>query len=194
MQPLAQKQIVPNPEIPQESRSPISKLPIELLAFIFECMTDSWQRSPDQVESYYKFEKKEIARLKSAMHAWTNIMPTCRLFFQVLQSEKTRLINNCHFPLRALGFKTAKEAAAFAIKNELTSVNLVGYKNEINDALIQDLTEQLPNLRHLFIPHANISDTGLRHLWNLENLASLNIWCNHISDTGLLYLSRLSRI
>jgi len=192
MQPLSNHSFN-NPEISQKNYSSTPDLPAELWTEVIRCLINSiGKRTPDQVGSNYETEKKTIGK---ALASLKNVMFTRTLFFRIIQGEKARFINSHHLSLKALGFKTAKEAAAFAIENQLTSVNLVGYENEIDDSLIHNLEERLPKLRHLFIPYASITDIGLGHLSTLQNLASLNLhWCDKITNTGLGHLSKLRNL
>jgi len=193
MLPIVPKTTLGNPEVLPKNHFHILELPCELLVYIFEFIGETGQRSPNQVSEFPHIERNYI---RSKLNKFSAVACTCRLFNEIIQNKtKIRFINNHHLSLEALGFETANGAVEFAIINQLKSVNLVGYREKINDALIQNLAKKNLNLRHLFIQNASITNTGLSDFSNLENLTSLNLkYCLKITDTGLSHLSNLKKL
>jgi len=76
-------------------------------------------------------------------------------FYALAGNKMKRAINEQHISLKALGF-SLQEAVKFAIENDLSSVNLIGY--DVKDKEIEALTEGLTDLRHIYLWGGGIDD------------------------------------
>jgi len=167
----------------------IFELPTEVLTLILNYIAAIEERAPDEIKNY---DTHEIRYTQGVLQKLYDAASVCSLFSEIVKREKPRLINKDHLSLKSLGFNTAEEAVAFAIEKKLTSVNLTGYGQEINDALIEKLEKNLPGLQHLFIPYSTITTKGLSHLSSLTRLLSLNLHDSYrINGASLLHLQNL---
>ncbi|MEC7839151.1 MAG: hypothetical protein VX777_03830, partial [Chlamydiota bacterium] len=113
-----------------------------------------------------------------------------------LTLQREYIINaaNSGRQLNELEFTSPDKAIDFAIKFQLKSVNLIGFKSVSNNHL-KRISEHLPELNQLLIRSAIITDAGLVHISKLTSLNSLDLSdCQQITDAGLEHLSKLTSL
>lgn len=72
-------------------------------------------------------------------------------------------------------------------------VRITAEKMPVDDEWMVNLRDT-PMLRHLYVPKADISDSGLAHLARLEHLQGLDVGGTRISDAGLAAVQGLHRL
>lgn len=119
-----------------------------------------------------KLSPLEVEGLRTVDKVWNEVAPQAQI----------KSINEGRLPLRkALEGMSAEQAVDWLTAhpncNKLEYADFTGFIDFDNDCL-QKLTDNCPNLKHLFIPNCEISGDALKHLTHVPGLQSLDVsWC-----------------